>query len=202
MQHQRSLARQASQQSSQHEAAALAAQQDAQYLQQEVLGLRQQLAQADDSAQLQNQLTEVHLHLLFDSLASRRSIMDHRTLGSNCLHLPGVSLQCEVLYLHGPPRRPTSAHARCGLQIGINKSLIMNGRRHSLNGACPFSPTQAGCAPSQAALPLLLLWDFSPGSHHNSISRAPCKGSISVQTCPLVGKIGHCIIEVQCYPRF
>ncbi|KAK9832277.1 hypothetical protein WJX74_005187 [Apatococcus lobatus] len=59
VQRQRSLARQASQQSSQHEAAALAAQQDAQYLQQEVLGLRQQLAQADDSSQLQNQVAEV-----------------------------------------------------------------------------------------------------------------------------------------------
>ena len=92
VQQQRSLARQASRQSSQHEAAALAAQQDAQYLQQEVLGLRQQLAQADDSAQLQNQLTEVLLDLLFNLLASRCSILPHLTWDGSHLDLPGVSL--------------------------------------------------------------------------------------------------------------
>ena len=63
VQRQRSLARQASQASSQHEAASLAAQQDMQYLQQEVETLRQQLAQADDSSQLQHQLTEVRATL-------------------------------------------------------------------------------------------------------------------------------------------
>ncbi len=61
VQRQRSIARQASQAASQHEAAALAAQQDMQFLQQEALDLRQQLAQADDSSQLRNQLTEVRV---------------------------------------------------------------------------------------------------------------------------------------------